>query len=176
MLKCCERDRPVADPTRSPDRSPAAELRRPTLAEGGQTLLEVLRVHQPLLGGGLLLDERDGISYPDGQQAGDGTIYITYDINRRGHGKHRIHFAAFREEDAAAGRIVTDAVRLRQLVSYTLRNDKISNVENDASRFIKDQAGARVTSMVPAGMADADEPMSSLAASERGSALHTPLP
>lgn len=68
-------------------------------------------------GGGLLLDERDGISYPDGQQAGDGTIYITYDINRRGHGKHRIHFAAFREEDAAAGRIVTDAVRLRQLVS-----------------------------------------------------------
>ena len=32
---------------------------------------------------GLLLDERAGISYPDGQQSKDGTIYITYDYNRK---------------------------------------------------------------------------------------------
>lgn len=31
---------------------------------------------------GLLLDERKGVSYPDGQQLEDGTIYITYDYNR----------------------------------------------------------------------------------------------
>lgn len=33
---------------------------------------------------GLLLDERSGVSYPDGQQAKDGTIYLTYDFDRRG--------------------------------------------------------------------------------------------
>lgn len=32
---------------------------------------------------GLLLDERLNVSYPDGQQATDGTIYITYDYARR---------------------------------------------------------------------------------------------
>ena len=31
---------------------------------------------------GLLLDQRPGVSYPDGQQTNDGTIYITYDYNR----------------------------------------------------------------------------------------------
>jgi hypothetical protein len=65
--------------------------------------------------GGLLLDERAGISYPDGQQAKDGTIYITYDYSRTG--ERQILFATFREEDALAGKAVTDAVLLRQLVS-----------------------------------------------------------
>jgi hypothetical protein len=65
--------------------------------------------------GGLLLDERKGISYPDGQQAEDGTIYITYDFDRRD--ARQIWFATFREEDALAGKAVSDAVRLRQLVS-----------------------------------------------------------
>ena len=65
--------------------------------------------------GGLLLDERSGVSYPDGQQAADGTIYITYDFDRTG--KRHILFATFREEDALAGKPVSSAVRLRQLVS-----------------------------------------------------------
>jgi hypothetical protein len=65
--------------------------------------------------GGLLLDERGGISYPDGQQAADGTIYITYDFDRTG--ARQILFATFREEDALLGDAATDAVRLRQLVS-----------------------------------------------------------
>ena len=34
--------------------------------------------------GGLMLDERGGVSYPDGQQTADGTIYITYDFDRTG--------------------------------------------------------------------------------------------
>jgi len=29
-----------------------------------------------------MLDERDGVSYPDGFQSPDGTIYISYDHNR----------------------------------------------------------------------------------------------
>jgi predicted neuraminidase len=66
-------------------------------------------------GGGLLLDERSGVSYPDGQQTADGLIRIIYDYSRTG--DRHILIAAFREEDAAAGEAVTDAVRLRQLVS-----------------------------------------------------------
>ncbi len=65
--------------------------------------------------GGLMLDERSGVSYPDGQQAADGTIYLTYDFDRTG--KRHILFATFREEDALAGKPVSSAVRLRQLVS-----------------------------------------------------------
>lgn len=33
---------------------------------------------------GLLIDERTGVSYPDGQQVSDGRIFITYDYDRRG--------------------------------------------------------------------------------------------
>jgi predicted neuraminidase len=66
-------------------------------------------------GGGLMLDERAGVSYPDGQQTADGLIRIIYDYSRTG--DRNILIAAFREEDVAAGKPVTDAVRLRQLVS-----------------------------------------------------------
>jgi len=65
-------------------------------------------------GGGLLLDERSGVSYPDGQQADDGLIRIIYDYSRTG--DRHILMATFREQDAAAGKAVTDAVRLRGLV------------------------------------------------------------
>jgi hypothetical protein len=66
-------------------------------------------------GGGLLLDERNGVSYPDGQQAADGTIYITYDYSRSG--DRTILFSSFREEDALAGRDVSGKVMRRVLVN-----------------------------------------------------------
>jgi len=66
-------------------------------------------------GGGLLLDERDGVSYPDGQQTADGLVRIIYDYSRTG--ARQILMAAFREEDVAAGKPVTADVRLRGLVS-----------------------------------------------------------
>jgi len=50
--------------------------------------------------GGLMLDERNGISYPDGFQAPDGTIYISYDRNRSTDGE--ILMARFSEEDILA--------------------------------------------------------------------------
>jgi hypothetical protein len=65
--------------------------------------------------GGLLLDERNGVSYPDGQQTDDGLIRVIYDFSRTG--SRHILMAAFREEDVAAGKPVSGAVRLRQLVS-----------------------------------------------------------
>jgi hypothetical protein len=66
-------------------------------------------------GGGFLLDERLGVSYPDGQQTADGLIRIIYDYSRTG--DRHILMATFREEDVAASKDVSGAVKLRQLVS-----------------------------------------------------------
>lgn len=65
--------------------------------------------------GGLMLDKRSGVSYPDGQQSADGTIYITYDYRRVT--DRNIFFTTFREEDALAGRDVSGKTRLRQVIS-----------------------------------------------------------
>ena len=65
--------------------------------------------------GGLLLDERNGVSYPDGQQTADGLIRIIYDFSRTG--ARHILMAAFREEDVASGKDLSGSVRLRQLIS-----------------------------------------------------------
>ena len=61
--------------------------------------------------GGLMLDEREKVTYPDGVQADDGTMYIIYDYNRTPHGA--ILMATFTEDDVRAGKPVTDKVRLR---------------------------------------------------------------
>ncbi len=65
--------------------------------------------------GGLLLDAREQISYPDGDQAEDGTIYITYDRDRRG--AREILMAAFREEDVVAAVPASPHVRLSILIN-----------------------------------------------------------
>ncbi|MCB9941285.1 MAG: exo-alpha-sialidase [Planctomycetaceae bacterium] len=65
--------------------------------------------------GGLLLDERSGVSYPDGQQTADGVIRVIYDFSRTG--SRHILMATFREEDVAAGKPLSDDMRLRQIVS-----------------------------------------------------------
>ena len=62
-----------------------------------------------------MLDERRGVSYPDGQQTPDGLIRIIYDYDRRG--DRHILMATFRPEDVAAGKDTSGDVRLRQLVS-----------------------------------------------------------
>ena len=72
--------------------------------------------------GGLLLDERES-SYPDGTQAADGTIYLIYDHqrytrNREGRpGVGSVVMARFREEDIRAGRGVSDAFRLKSVIT-----------------------------------------------------------
>ncbi len=65
--------------------------------------------------GGLVIDERKGISYPDGFQAPDGTIYISYDRNRATDGE--ILLAKFTEEDVLAGKIVDEKSKLKLLIS-----------------------------------------------------------
>lgn len=68
--------------------------------------------------GGLMLDERKGISYPDGFQAPDGTIYISYDRNRATDGE--ILMAKFTEEDILARKLVGPKSKLRMLISRPL--------------------------------------------------------
>ena len=65
--------------------------------------------------GGLMLDERSTVSYPDGTQSPDGVIRLIYDWNRADD-KH-ILMAVFREEDVRAGKDVSGAVRERVLVN-----------------------------------------------------------
>jgi hypothetical protein len=72
--------------------------------------------------GGLMLDERKGVSYPDGFQAPDGAIYISYDRNRSTDGE--ILFAKFTEEDILAGRLVDARSRLKNLISRPLKGRK----------------------------------------------------
>lgn len=74
---------------------------------------------------GLLLDERGGqnysngvpggVSYPDGVQDKNGLIWITYDRGRNSVGE--ILLAKFREEDVLAGKDVSGAVVLKQVIS-----------------------------------------------------------
>ena len=65
--------------------------------------------------GGLMLDERSGVSYPDGQQDKNGLIRIIYDFDRVG--ERLILMASFREEDVLSGNVRAPTVALRQLVS-----------------------------------------------------------
>ncbi len=60
--------------------------------------------------GGLLLDERNAVSYPDGFEAPDGLIHVLYDWNR--HTDAEILLAKFREEDVLAGKLVSADAKL----------------------------------------------------------------
>ncbi|MCX6903126.1 MAG: exo-alpha-sialidase [Verrucomicrobia bacterium] len=65
--------------------------------------------------GGLLLDERRNVSYPDGVQAPSGLIYVIYDWERQ-RGKE-ILMATFREEDVLQGKITSADGRLQVRVN-----------------------------------------------------------
>jgi hypothetical protein len=60
--------------------------------------------------GGLLLDERCDVSYPDGFQAPDGRIFVQYDRKRE---SGEILLAVFTEDDVLAGKTVSGKVLLK---------------------------------------------------------------
>lgn len=66
--------------------------------------------------GGLLLDERAGVSYPDGFQAPDGRLYITYDWQRT---DGELLLAVFTEDDVLQGRVTSPHTRLRLPIKRT---------------------------------------------------------
>ncbi len=65
--------------------------------------------------GGLLLDERDGVSYPDICEGTDGTIFVQYDYMR--HQKAQLLFARFKEDDVLAKETVTENSALCRIIT-----------------------------------------------------------
>lgn len=65
--------------------------------------------------GGLLLDERSGVSYPDGFQQDDGRSFIIYDRDRTG--DKEILLSVFTEDDVLAGQNVSGKVQLQVLIN-----------------------------------------------------------
>ncbi|MGZ0654869.1 sialidase family protein [Coraliomargarita sp. W4R72] len=104
--------------------------------------------------GGLVLDERSGVSYPDGFQAPDGMIYVTYDRNRSVDGE--ILMARFSEEDVLAGKLVETNSKLKMLVSRPMKNYQAEFVATPQAELVTSegeiheaQVGARVFSNRP---------------------------
>lgn len=65
--------------------------------------------------GGLQLDARDGVSYPDGCQANDGRIYLVYDYQRTR--ERQILMAVFTEDDVLDQRFSSPGARDRALIN-----------------------------------------------------------
>ena len=65
--------------------------------------------------GALVLDAREGVAYPDGDQRPDGSLVVAYDYDR--FGARAILFAEFTEADVLAGGDVSGKVRLRRTIS-----------------------------------------------------------
>ena len=65
--------------------------------------------------GGLLLDERHGVSYPDGDQTPNGMIHLTYDYSRTS--AMEIYAVRITEADILAGKLVSPNSQLRVIVN-----------------------------------------------------------
>jgi hypothetical protein len=65
--------------------------------------------------GGLMIDERPGVSYPDGVQSPDGAIYLAYDYARRA--DRTILMATFTEQDVMNGTWASSRARRRVLIN-----------------------------------------------------------
>ena len=65
-----------------------------------------------------MLDERTGVSYPDGFQHPDGTYYIIYDHNRAS--DREILLARFTEDDVLAGKFQSPRSAERNMVHKAL--------------------------------------------------------
>jgi predicted neuraminidase len=64
--------------------------------------------------GGLLLDERAVVSYPDGFESPDGYIYISYDRNRKKDGE--ILLARFTIDDVLNGKVTSERGVLKKVI------------------------------------------------------------
>ena len=90
--------------------------------------------------GGLLLDDRQGLSYPDGFESPDGAIHILYDRNRAA--DREILMARFREEDVLTGQPQSPGTKLKLLVSKAHAKAGAPNPAQQPIRELKATARA----------------------------------
>jgi hypothetical protein len=92
--------------------------------------------------GGLLLDERIRVSYPDAVQAPDGTIYAIYDFNRSL--EKQIMMAVFTEDDILSGEFSSADARQKILINQANgRNPMVGRID-DGPPLGVDRAGVQV--------------------------------
>ena len=72
--------------------------------------------------GGLRIENRSGVSYPDGFQHPDGRIFVQYDRKRI---DGSLCMSVFTEEDVAAGKIVSDRANLAFTMIKTSKYDEV---------------------------------------------------
>jgi len=82
--------------------------------------------------GGLMLDERKGVSYPDGVENPDGAIYLIYDFSR--YVEKQVLMAVFTEADVAAGKCVSPVARLRVLVNQATGKNPAVRARSGAAK------------------------------------------
>lgn len=63
---------------------------------------------------GILLDERNDVSYPDVTETADGYLHIVYDYNR--YSDKEILVATLNEDDILAGKPVSEKAELKRVV------------------------------------------------------------
>ncbi len=81
---------------------------------------------------GLLIDERVGISYPDGFQSDDDAITITYDFDRRG--EMEILMTRFTEEDIFQGKYVSEKSLQRKIINKATGENELNK---NRAHFVK---------------------------------------
>jgi predicted neuraminidase len=64
--------------------------------------------------GGLVIEDRNGVSYPDGFQTPDGTIYISYDRQRSEYGE--VLMARITEDDILSGTLINPSSKLKMII------------------------------------------------------------
>ncbi|MGZ0654955.1 sialidase family protein [Coraliomargarita sp. W4R53] len=96
--------------------------------------------------GGLMIDARPGISYPDGEQGEDGLIRITYDYSR--HHAKEILMAVFSEQDVAAGKAVSGQAAFRLIVNKATGHNYIHE-RKDSKAVQQWMLDAGVSAKVP---------------------------
>ncbi len=100
--------------------------------------------------GGLSIDERAGVSYPDGIQAEDGTIYIIYDFSR--YNEKQILMATFTEEDILSEVDVSGKVRRQVLVHQATGTPETTDTPALTLKLHED--GQALISELPAVLTD----------------------
>ena len=97
--------------------------------------------------GGLLLDERFAVSYPDATQAPDGTIYAIYDQDRGG--EKGIVMAVFTEADILAGSFSSPKARAKVLVNQAFGENPVRGRIGEGPEPRMDQTSAALATGKP---------------------------